>query len=85
MVQEARAALETLGVDVDPRRTVAGLSMAVQQGIEIAKAILRKPRYIIFDEPTASLGQIRGRADFPATPLDAAGRRRHRVRVTPAR
>lgn len=31
--------------------------MAVQQGIEIAKAILRKPRYVIFDEPTASVGQ----------------------------
>ena len=57
MIEEARAALDALGVDVDPRRTVAGLSMAVQQGIEIAKAIIRKPRYIIFDEPTASLGQ----------------------------
>ena len=57
MVEEARAALEALGTDVDPRRVVAGLSMAVQQGIEIAKAIMRKPRYIIFDEPTASLGQ----------------------------
>ncbi|MDX7950291.1 sugar ABC transporter ATP-binding protein [Lichenihabitans sp. Uapishka_5] len=56
MVREAGAALEALGVAVDPRRTVGGLSMAVQQGIEIAKAILRKPRYIIFDEPTASVG-----------------------------
>ena len=56
MVRDAREELDALGVDVDPRRTVAGLSMAVQQGIEIAKAILRKPRYIIFDEPTASVG-----------------------------
>ncbi len=57
MAREAQVVLDALGVDVDPRRTVGGLSMAVQQGIEIAKAITRKPRYIIFDEPTASLGE----------------------------
>ena len=57
MAEEAKAALDTLGVQADPRRPVRGLSMAVQQGIEIAKAILRKPRFLIFDEPTASLGE----------------------------
>lgn len=55
MHEEAAAALDVLGVDLDPRRSVQGLSMAVQQGIEIAKAISRKPRYVIFDEPSASL------------------------------
>ena len=48
-------ALRLLGVHIDPRRRVAGLSMATQQGIEIAKAITRDPRYLIFDEPSASL------------------------------
>lgn len=57
MARESRTVLDTLGVEVDPQRRVAGLSMAVQQGIEIAKAIIRKPRYVIFDEPTASLGE----------------------------
>ena len=57
MLREARAALDALGVAVDAKRRVGGLSMAVQQGIEIAKAIIRKPRYVIFDEPTASLGE----------------------------
>ena len=57
MVRESRAALELLGVSIDPTRRVGGLSMAMQQGIEIAKAIIRKPRYVIFDEPTASLGE----------------------------
>ena len=57
MAREAQEALDVLGVKVDARRTVSGLSMAVQQGIEIAKAIIRKPKYIIFDEPTASLGE----------------------------
>ena len=56
IVAESRAVLDALGVIVDPRRKVGGLSTAVQQGIEIAKAIIRKPRYVIFDEPTASVG-----------------------------
>jgi ribose transport system ATP-binding protein len=55
MHEQAAEALGVLGVDLDPRRPVQGLSMAVQQGIEIAKAISRAPRYIIFDEPSASL------------------------------
>lgn len=55
MNTEAAAALGMLGIDLDPRRTVQGLSMAAQQGIEIAKAISRRPRYVIFDEPSASL------------------------------
>ena len=56
MHDEAREVLDLRGAHVDPDRMVGGLSMAVQQEIEIAKAITRKPRYIIFDEPSASLG-----------------------------
>lgn len=48
-------ALRKLGVNIDPRRPVAGLSIAMQQSIEIAKAITRDPRYVIFDEPSAAL------------------------------
>jgi ribose transport system ATP-binding protein len=55
--RDAAAVLESLGVDVDPRRPVQGLSMGVQQEIEIAKAIARQPRYVVFDEPSASLGE----------------------------
>ncbi len=55
MVHQSREVLDVLGIDLDPRRPVTGLSMAVQQSIEIAKAIARKPRYVIFDEPSASL------------------------------
>ncbi|MBC7737050.1 MAG: sugar ABC transporter ATP-binding protein [Candidatus Saccharibacteria bacterium] len=57
MHEESEVVLSALGVRVDPGRGVGGLTMAVQQGIEIAKAILRKPRYVIFDEPTATLGE----------------------------
>lgn len=55
MHEQAREVLGKLGVDIDPRRRVQGLSIAMQQSIEIAKAILRNPRYVIFDEPSASL------------------------------
>lgn len=55
MVREAGRVLELLGINLDPRRRIAGLSMAAQQSIEIAKAIAREPRYVIFDEPSASL------------------------------
>lgn len=55
MHRQAREALQKLGVDIDPRRRVQGLSIALQQSIEIAKAITREPRYVIFDEPSASL------------------------------
>lgn len=57
MEEQSRAVLADLGLDIDPRRPVRGLSMAVQQSIEIAKALLREPRYVIFDEPTAALGE----------------------------
>lgn len=51
----AAVVLEKLGVKINPRRKVRGLSIATQQSIEIAKSISREPRYVIFDEPSASL------------------------------
>lgn len=57
MNREAGEVLASLGVDLDPRRLVRGLSIATQQEIEIAKALSRQPRYVVFDEPSASLGE----------------------------
>ena len=51
LFSESADVLGKLGVNIDPRRKIRGLSVAVQQSIEIAKAISRKPRYVIFDEP----------------------------------
>ena len=64
MEDEANAVLAALGMHIDPRREVKGLTVATQQGIEIAKAILRKPRYVIFDEPTAALGETESKQIF---------------------
>ncbi|GLZ10802.1 ribose import ATP-binding protein RbsA 1 [Actinomadura sp. NBRC 104425] len=46
---------ERLGVALDPQQPARGLSIADQQVVEIAKAISRKARVLIMDEPTAAL------------------------------
>ncbi|MEY9211954.1 sugar ABC transporter ATP-binding protein [Thermobifida halotolerans] len=47
-----------LGVRIDPARPAKGLSIADQQLIEIAKALSRKARVLIMDEPTAALSGV---------------------------
>ena len=49
------ACLPILGVHIDPKEAVRNLSPAGQQLLEIARAIGRNCRLIIFDEPTTSL------------------------------
>lgn len=56
MERRAHQGLERLGLDVSPRRLVAGLSTASQQLIEIAKALTLNAKLLILDEPTAALG-----------------------------
>lgn len=55
MRREAKAALSRLGYAIDPERTVASLSVAEQQLVEIARALTHRSRILIMDEPTASL------------------------------
>jgi ABC-type branched-subunit amino acid transport system ATPase component len=55
MCEEAEAILARLDVHLDPREPAAGLPVAAQQAIEIAKAISLDVRVLIMDEPTASL------------------------------
>ncbi|MEO1676998.1 MAG: sugar ABC transporter ATP-binding protein [Pseudomonadota bacterium] len=56
MERRAHLGLERLGLDISPRRFVAGLSTASQQLIEIAKALTLDAKLLILDEPTAALG-----------------------------
>jgi rhamnose transport system ATP-binding protein len=58
MYAEAERLFDRLGVRIDPRRPAAGLSIADQQIIEIAKAISLDARLLIMDEPTAALSGV---------------------------
>ncbi len=53
--QQARAALAALGLDIDVDQQALHLSIAQQQQVECAKALLRGCRIILFDEPTSPL------------------------------
>lgn len=51
----ARELISRLGFDIPPDAIIEDLSVAHQQVVEIAKALSRKARIIVFDEPTAVL------------------------------
>ena len=53
--ERAQATLETLAIDLPLGRPVRDLSPAQAQIVEIAKALSKTPKLLIFDEPTSSL------------------------------
>ncbi|GAA2611250.1 sugar ABC transporter ATP-binding protein [Actinomadura fulvescens] len=55
MDEHARALLDRVGVDADPRRRMGDLGIARAQMVEIAKALGQEARVLIMDEPTAVL------------------------------
>lgn len=55
MREGAAAALRQVGLDIDPATPVRRLIVAEKQLVEIAKAVSRKARLLIMDEPTATL------------------------------
>ncbi|HYZ74717.1 MAG TPA: sugar ABC transporter ATP-binding protein [Chthoniobacterales bacterium] len=54
-LKEAHILLETIGVELDPRRRVDNLSSGQRQLTEIAKALSQKASVLIMDEPTSTL------------------------------
>ncbi|HEY7418365.1 MAG TPA: sugar ABC transporter ATP-binding protein [Ktedonobacteraceae bacterium] len=54
-LRQARELLQRVALHVDPRRSIASLSVAEQQLVEIAKALAFDARLVIMDEPTAAL------------------------------
>jgi ribose transport system ATP-binding protein len=55
--RKAREILDRLGSTISPDAVVADLAVAEQQLVEIAKALNRKTRILIMDEPSAVLGE----------------------------
>ena len=53
---KAKALLEALEIKIDLEQTVAELSVAQQQMIEVAKALSMNANIIVMDEPTSALG-----------------------------
>jgi ABC-type sugar transport system ATPase subunit len=51
----ARSIMKQLGQDIDPGTLVRDLRLGQQQIVEIAKAMIEKPKILIMDEPTSSL------------------------------
>jgi len=57
MEQETAQICQNLGLELDPKALIQDLSIAKCQMVEIAKALSRKARIIVLDEPTAVLGE----------------------------
>lgn len=55
MHEECHVLLGELGFAIAPRRMGRSLSAAERQMVEIARAVLQRPRILVLDEPTASL------------------------------
>ncbi|GBQ66643.1 ribose ABC transporter ATP-binding protein [Ameyamaea chiangmaiensis NBRC 103196] len=55
MRESCRPVLERLGAPFGPDTLVATLSIAEQQMVEIARALFRKARILVLDEPTTAL------------------------------
>jgi ABC-type sugar transport system ATPase subunit len=55
--QSARVVLNMLNANIDPRVKVSKLSVVKQRLVMIARAVNRKARLVVLDEPTASLSE----------------------------
>jgi ribose transport system ATP-binding protein len=51
----AKEELQKIGIDLDPTIAVTELGVAEQQMVEIARALSENARFLLMDEPTASL------------------------------
>ncbi len=55
MNNDARALLERLGLDIDPRAALGSLNIALRQMVAIARGVSFGAKVVVLDEPTSSL------------------------------
>ena len=55
MIEDSRELFKKLNIDIDPTETMSKLTVGKQQMCEIAKAISKDAKVIIFDEPSSAL------------------------------
>ena len=58
MNRESAQILERLKINIDPLSLVADLGVGMRQMVVIAKALLRQPKVLVMDEPSAALTEI---------------------------
>ena len=56
MIEESTQVLKRLGSSIDPAARLGSLTIAEQQMVEIARALVGRIRLLILDEPTTALG-----------------------------
>ena len=66
MRRKTQALLDELHLPLDPKRPVAGLGVAQQQMVEIAKALSLDAKLLIMDEPTSALTETEIKQLFAA-------------------
>lgn len=54
-IEKSKEVLKVFDCDIDPKSLVRNLSIANRQIIELAKALVRKAKIIVMDEPTAAI------------------------------
>jgi ABC-type sugar transport system ATPase subunit len=64
LLARAREVLRAFDVDVDPAIPMGALDLATQQLVVIARALSRRARLLILDEPTAALTEAEARRLF---------------------
>lgn len=57
MNKAAKEILDSLGLNIDEKSTISGISFSEMQMIMVANALAKNARIIIFDEPTSSLSK----------------------------
>lgn len=57
MRERAAEVMKMMDIDCDIRQTVGGMNATMQKIVQICSVLVYEPRIIIFDEPTAALGE----------------------------